>query len=297
MPIFTQIMIGMRRITTRISVLIFMLAIVATNIKAQEIVFEKADSIFIEEIINRHNAQSYSTTGEKAVAIATEFIGKDYVAGTLDEHNTEPLFISCSKLDCTTFVELVLAIAMTADEGSTKFGDVCRNLETIRYRNGHNNGYSSRLHYISWWIADSAKLGIIEEITTQISCERQMLDLNFMSTHPDSYPLLKDNPEAIKEIEELEMPFRNTETAYVPKEKVASTEANKIKSGDIIAITTSIPGLDVTHIGFAHYHNGTLCLLHASSGKGEVIKETHPLYDYLAKNRRHTGIRVFRSCF
>ena len=265
--------------------------------KPQRVIFEKQDSARIESILHSTDKEGHRSAGELLTSIANNFIGEKYVAGTLEQGIEEPLYISSSRLDCTTFVELVLAIAMTADEGSTKFGDVCRNLETIRYRNGHNNGYSSRLHYISWWIADSAKMGIIEEITTQISCERQMLDLNFMSTHPDSYPLLKDNPEAIKEIEELEMPFRNTETAYVPKEKVASTEANKIKSGDIIAITTSIPGLDVTHIGFAHYHNGTLCLLHASSGKGEVIKETHPLYDYLAKNRRHTGIRVFRSCF
>jgi hypothetical protein len=50
-------------------------------------------------------------------------------------------------------------------------------------------------------------------------------------------------------------------------------------------------------LGFAYYNNGTLCLLHASSGKGNVIKDTTPLRDYLMNNRRHTGIRVFRACF
>ena len=51
------------------------------------------------------------------------------------------------------------------------------------------------------------------------------------------------------------------------------------------------------HLGFAYYENGKLCLLHASSGKGNVIKDTTPLRDYLAKNKRHTGIRVFRPVF
>ena len=50
-------------------------------------------------------------------------------------------------------------------------------------------------------------------------------------------------------------------------------------------------------LGFAYYDKGRLCLLHASSGKGKVIKETLPLCDYLANNKRHTGIRVFRVSF
>jgi hypothetical protein len=194
-------------------------------------------------------------------------------------------------------VELVIAIAKTAYDGSTLFSDVCGNLETIRYRNGKNSGYSSRLHYISWWIADSAKTGIIEEITPQISNERLSLNINFMSTHPGSYPLLAESPEMVKEIEQFEIPYRDIEVSYIPKEKIGPYVCKEIKAGDIIAITTSITGLDVAHIGFAHYNNGTLCLLHASSNKGKVIKDTTPLSDYLANNRRHTGIRVFRACF
>jgi hypothetical protein len=194
-------------------------------------------------------------------------------------------------------VELVLAIAKTAHDGSCSFGDACSNLESIRYRNGNNSGYTSRLHYISWWITDSAKTGIIEEVTPQIGNKKQPLNLNFMSTHPGSYPMLADNPELVTEIEKLEIPYRSIDVNYIPKEEVEHTGHENIKAGDIIAITTSIPGLDVAHLGFAYYNNGTLCLLHASSGKGNVIKDTTPLRDYLMNNRRHTGIRVFRACF
>lgn len=262
---------------------------------AQKAIYEKSDSARIETIMR--NADSHNTGGELLLAIANGFIDEKYVGGTLEQGIGEPLFISCTKLDCTTYVELVLAIAKTVNDGSRRFTDVCRNLETIRYRNGKNCGYASRLHYISWWIADSAKTGIIEEITPQISNERLSVNINFMSTHPGSYPLLAESPEMVKEIEQFEIPYRDIEVSYIPKEKIGPYVCKEIKAGDIIAITTSITGLDVAHIGFAHYDNGTLCLLHASSNKGKVIKDTTPLSDYLANNRRHTGIRVFRACF
>ena len=263
----------------------------------QEAIYTSEDSIRIEDILQRSTIEETCSTGECIIAIANEFIGEKYVGGTLEQGAEEPLFISCTELDCTTFVELVLAIAKTAHDGSCSFSDICRNLESIRYRNGKNSGYASRLHYISWWITDSAKTGIIEEVTPQIGNKKQALNLNFMSTHPGSYPMLAENPELVTEIEKLEIPYRSIDVNYIPKEEVEHTGNENIKAGDIIAITTSIPGLDVTHIGFAHYHNGSLCLLHASSSKGEVVKETVPLRDYLMNNRRHTGIRVFRACF
>ena len=243
------------------------------------------------------NTDSRHTAGELLLAIANGFIGEKYVGGTLEQGTEEPLYISCTRLDCTTFVELVLAIAKSIDDGSHRFADVCRNLETIRYRNGRNSGYTSRLHYISWWITDSAKTGIIEEVTPQISKDRQTLHLNFMSTHPGSYPLLAESPGMTKEIELKEVPYRGIGVSYIPKEKRESYVHENIKTGDIIAITTSISGLDVAHIGFAYYENDTLHLLHASSGKGKVVKDKTPLCDYLANNRHHTGIRVFRVCF
>ena len=264
---------------------------------SQSVIYEKQDSIRIEQILHGANNAIPSTTGERIISIAHEFIGEKYVGGTLEHGSKEPLFISSTELDCTTFVELVLAIAKTANDGSQLFTDVCSNLETIRYRNGKNNGYTSRLHYISWWITDSAKTGITEDITPQISKHRQQLELNFMSTHPDSYPMLADNAELVTEIERLERPYRGIEASYIPKDELEYEGDENIKPGDIIAITTSIPGLDVTHIGFAYYKDGVLCLIHASSGKDKVVQDTIPLRDYLANNRKHTGIRVFRPCF
>jgi len=65
-------------------------------------------------------------------------------------------------------------------------------------------------------------------------------------------------------------------------------------SGDIIALATSIKGLDVTHTGFAlKMPNGRIHLLHASSS-GEVKISEEPLADYLKKIKNNIGIIVAR---
>ncbi len=262
---------------------------------AQNVIFEKEDSIRIESML--HDLAGKKPTAELLTEIANAFVGEKYVSGTLEQGIDEPLTISCSRLDCTTFVELVVAIAMSSRNGDTDFGSACNNLEKIRYRNGKNSGYASRLHYISWWITDAAKSGIVQEITASMSNERQGGSLNYMSTHPDSYPLLVEYPHLINEIANHEKMSNMDNICYIPKERLNDCSTLDIKEGDIIAITTSIAGLDVTHIGLAYYNNGKLCLLHASSEKEMVIKESRPLYDYLKNRKKHTGIRVFRAVF
>lgn len=276
----------------RSTVLIFISIIAITETKAQDIIYEKRDSIFIEDIITKHPAGIYDTTGERILALAKEFIGKEYVAGTLDEHNGEPLYISSNKLDCTTFVELVLAASVCK---KSDFRSTCKTLEQIRYRNGIRNGYTSRLHYISWWIADPAKQHIIKEVETTLHYGTQRLHLTFMSSHSESYPHLKSDIQRTEEIAALEKEWHGTDIRYIPKENIKDVTIKDVNNGDIIAIVTNIEGLDVSHIGFAIWHNDELHMIHASSTEGKVINDTTPLNEYLAKRKSNSGIRVFRA--
>lgn len=270
------------------------LALITTSayINAQNIIYEKEDSIFIENINRKHPAGFYDTTGERIIAIAKEFVGNDYVPGTLDRYDNEPLYLSCSELDCTTFVELIVAMATC---NSNDFTGTCNTLEQIRYRNGIRNGYTSRLHYISWWITDSAKHNKICEIETPWHTATQQLDLNFMSTHTESYRHLKENNQYIQEITTLEKPYRGINVKYIPKSNIKGTSEKDIKNGDIIAIVTAIEGLDVTHMGFAYWNNNELHMIHASSAAGKVINDAASLNKHLAKNKNNLGIRVFRA--
>ena len=274
---------------------IIFLAFFATSSFSQEILYEKQDSIFIEGIIEEMSAKEFSNSGKLLLAIADKFAGCRYVAGTLENGEKEPLYVSCSKLDCTTFVELTLAIATTIEKKEGRFNDVCKNLEKIRYRNGERKGYASRLHYISQWIEDSLKLGAIKEVTSCRISTKGRLHLSFMSSHPQNYTMLKGNSETTREIEAMEKPFRNKEVEYIPKEKLnKGADELPIRDGDILALTTNIDGLDVTHIGFAFWHKGRVHLLHASSSKEMVIRDNTTLYDYQKKRKSQTGIRIFR---
>lgn len=279
----------MKSIATTLLVLFSALAV------AQESIYEKSDSIAIERIIKKHSATEYGSTGELALAVAQEFIGKRYVAGTLENGKDEPLYISCDKLDCTTFVELVTAITISISHNEGTFHDVCRNLERVRYRGGVRGGYASRLHYTSWWIEDNTSKGIIREMTEECKHRFRTLNLCFMSKHPESYTSLKEDTIMQKRIEELEMPFRDIKSSYIPKEYLNNKENIKhISNGDIIALVTTIDGLDISHVGFACWKEGRLHLLHASSGKGEVIMDSTPLYEYQRNKSKHIGIKVMR---
>ncbi|MBR1947970.1 MAG: DUF1460 domain-containing protein [Bacteroidaceae bacterium] len=272
-----------------------LLFIVASTLQAQEILYTPGDSTFITGLLQKYNAAKMSG-GSLMLAIAGEFTGNKYVAGTLEQGSNEPLVINTQELDCTTFVEQVVAIYATVNEGKEGFCDMCTNLQRIRYRGGIRSGYASRLHYISQWIADSAKHHIIHEIDYGPVGRTLPIDLHYMSTHPASYKQLQGNSTLVKEIAKWERAMHGIEAAYIPKQELLRT-ANELPvyDGDIIALTTNIKGLDVTHIGFAFWENGKLHLLHASSAEGKVIKEHKNLYEYQKNKKNQTGIRVFRG--
>lgn len=272
-----------------------LLFIVASTLQAQEILYTPGDSTFITGLLQKYNAAKMSG-GSLMLAIAGEFTGNKYVAGTLEQGSNEPLVINTQELDCTTFVEQVVAIYATVNEGKEGFRDMCTNLQRIRYRGGIRSGYASRLHYISQWIADSAKQHIIHEIDYGPVGRTLPIDLHYMSTHPASYKQLQGNSTLVNEIAKWERAMHGIEAAYIPKQELLRT-ANELPvyDGDIIALTTNIKGLDVTHIGFAFWENGKLHLLHASSAEGKVIKEHKNLYEYQKNKKSQTGIRVFRG--
>lgn len=275
-----------------ITTLLLLLPLLAT---AQNILYGQSDSTTIERILKKHSAITYDSQGELIMALAKEFIGKRYIPNTLDKGKDEPLFISCDSLDCSTFVELVTAIAMSIARHEPTFAATCSNLEKIRYRNGKRNGYDSRLHYTSWWIADNAARGIIEEVTTKTEHKQQHLNLNFMSSHPGSYAMLKEDTAMQTKIAELEKPFRDITVPYIPKQMLSMGQKTlKIENGDIVALVTTIEGLDVSHVGFALWIGENLHLVHASSSKGEVIIDPATLYVYQQKKKRQIGIRVLR---
>lgn len=239
---------------------------------------------------------SAQRTDNAMLKYGLQFLNTPYVAHTLEINKEEKLVTNLSEVDCTTFVEYVLALAYSPVKNKEVdlLTDFNQDLQNIRYRNGKINGYTSRLHYIADWVNNGVKLGYIEDIAAVNSPDTIVLSLNFMSSHPESYKQLASSPENVKKMKEIEKSLSGQVFHYIPKSKLPDEGFTWIKDGDIIAITTNIPGLDVAHLGLAYYNNGQLKLLHASSTGKKVLISDGSLSRMLKNNKKWTGIRVLR---
>lgn len=259
--------------------------------------------IFSEEDVEICNAKfelavdrnfSDKPIGDVIVEIGKSFIGTDYLAHSLEKDGDEQLVINLTGLDCTTFLENSLALARCIKKSKTSFDDYLSELQFIRYRNGVIDRYPSRLHYFSDWIYDSQKKGIIDDVTKEIGGKKIKFKLNYMSTHPESYKHLRENPGFISVIKDQEKEISCREYYFIPKEELKSKE-EQINNGDLIAITTTVEGLDIGHIGIAvKMDNGRIHLLHAPTLNTKVQVTEEPLSDYLMKYKRHSGVIVLK---
>ena len=255
----------------------------------------ETDSIRIEKMLRE--ASVLKPESNRILFFARKFIGVPYVAHTLDREQEERLVINTRELDCTTFVETVLSLALCSQRGETSFADYCNQLRQIRYRKG-KVAYTSRLHYFTEWIEDNAESGYVRKIESDNHpfTSVQRLNVNYMSRHRSAYPMLIEHPQWWKEIEATERMLTGREYKYIPKHSIANTSLfrNTIRDGDIIAILTSKSGLDTSHIGIAVWQEDGLHLLNASQIHKKVVLEPMLFYDYMMKHPSQIGIRVCR---
>ena len=175
---------------------------------------EETDTTTITNILIDMEAAGIETSGQLISYAAKKFIGKPYVAGTL-EGPQELLSINTSGLDCTTLVETAVALAMTVESRRTSWRDYVYTLESIRYRGGEMNGYASRLHYISDWIVDNNHRGNMTEVTDRIGrADHQIKTLDYMSQNRNLYPALKDSATFAK-LKNAEIGFRSHRFPYI----------------------------------------------------------------------------------
>jgi len=283
---------------TRLFVLLFFvltLNLVAfAVVGAPKIIVTEKDKALLQEKLDKFSKDSNLSVGELVLKVGNDFMGTPYVSNTLDRTLDEDLVVNLRELDCTTFVENCLAIALTIKSGKPTFESFTSELEKIRYRNGQLNGYVSRLHYFGEWIRNNSEKGIVEDMSSKIGGAKCPIVLSFMSTHPESYPQLKANPSLVKQIREIELKVSAQPFFFIPKEQIERHE-KEIQDGDIVALVTKIPGMDVSHVGLLFKKNGRVFLLHAPLSGGKVGTIKVPLADYLKGSKNTTGIFVVRA--
>lgn len=258
---------------------------------------EANDTTRISSMLTEASAIDFRTPEDRVEFFARKFIGKPYVAHTL-ENGTGPesLTVNIDELDCTTFVETALALAYTVGERRMSWRDYVYNLERIRYRNGELNGYPSRLHYICDWAVDNIHRGNITDATTVFPRYSYLVrSVDFMTVNRDRYPSLADSASYAR-MREVENGYRNHRFPYIKTADLGSKDVKAaFHSGDVVAFVSKLKNLDVTHMGIVvRDDNGMLHALHASMTNGHVEISKLPFDEFVKKNRNWIGVRVFR---
>jgi hypothetical protein len=261
--------------------------------------FDKKDARFTQKDIDNFNEvmtllapDRDRPMSELVIQVAKHFLGTPYVAGTL-EIEPERLTVNTRETDCILFVEMCLAMSLTAKDEDPTFEKYVDNLRQLRYRDGVVDGYTSRIHYTSEWIIQGSMRGIFSEVSRE--CGGSPLDqkFNFMSTHPTSYKQLKESPENVKKIRAVEENLESWDYWYIPKADLPKCIKN-IKTGDIVGFNSSTPGLDIAHVAYAYWEGDTLTFIHASYTDKKVVINKTPLVQYTNGIKGHNGLRVIR---
>ncbi len=270
---------------------------ISLGIKAQGILFVQSDSVRVVGMLRK---AIIDKPDNLMLYYAHQFINVPYVAQTLEISTTEKLIVNLRGLDCSTFVETVMALSMTTKQRSTEWRDYCKNLALIRYRNGKVEGYASRNHYFHWWVENNQKKGLVTlpEIPMAIK-KRQILDLSYMTSHVNSYRMLRDGGAKVKsDIRNYEKASFGKVMYYIPASQLGNGKdvLTCIKDGDILAMVTKRHGLDTSHIGIAEWgSDGKLHLLNASKIHKKVVLEPRTLQQYMATQRLQQGVWVIRA--
>lgn len=240
------------------------------------------------------------TPSETAVNVGRNLLGSPYVPHTLDQNATEQLVVNFRAFDCTTYLETVLAVAfahhaLPPNAPLTQVEPLFRRyLTKLRYRNGHIDGYASRLHYFSDWLRDNERKGLLTDLTPSLPGRMLVAKpVTYMTQATYRYPSLRD-PAVLRQMVLAETALNQQSFYFIPKKNIRLIES-QLHEGDIVMLTAARPGLDMKHVGLAvRQPNGRIHLLHASSEQGRVVISALSLSDYVLRHKRLSGIRVAR---
>lgn len=260
-----------------------------------EITSSAQDSFIFNEMIQWWQVQSIDSSSWSQIipTVASYWMGTPYLANTLEVDGDEHLVVNLREMDCTTYVEYVLAISTILNLEEPTWDDFTQALVKIRYRNGAINGYNSRLHYFTEWLQNKVENGTLILISDSIGDSSLNSDVRFMSENPQYYRQLKNDSSMVENVRQTEKTIAKYRMRQITKEKIPSIE-KYIKNGDIIALVSTVNGLDVSHVGFAQFVGTRLHFLHASTTTKQVELTKIPLSDYLRARPTVTGILVGR---
>lgn len=205
------------------------------------------------------------STGSRIEVLSRHFLGHPYKPNPLigSADTTEVFTASLDGFDCVTYIETILALARASNVDS-----FTERLREIRYDGGRIQ-WERRNHYMTRWIRNNARHGIIRPVSTP------------------AMPRL--NRERVLNVVPGLDPQR-TRLKCVPKSEMPRLERH-LQTGDLIFFVSTRKHLDMFHAGIIVRDGKNVLMRHASRSQGSVVEQE--LRDFLKANRM-TGVTVMR---
>ena len=113
----------MRKILTTLLLLLAVHANAAAD-------YTREDSVKVMRLLEE--GQRQPRNANFILFYARRLVGIPYIAQTLEVNSRERLVINLRQLDCTTYVENVLALTLCTQNRKTTFADFCNYIRLIR---------------------------------------------------------------------------------------------------------------------------------------------------------------------
>jgi hypothetical protein len=290
-----------RPVTLLLATSVFLaLSAAAQALLPATLVFKGRDRF--DQLVRLAESENWSALpiGERTGAVGRALVGTPYKSYTLEiDDRIEAPSVNLNGLDCWTFFESALAFARMLGEPRDQWSPetMLHFIELDRYRDGESTGsYLSRLHYLEDWIIDNDRRGLVQDLTPALGGSRVRHTANEMTINWRSYRYMRSNPALRAGIRQMEQRVASLPMEHIPKSRVAGIES-KLRTGDIISITTHDPGgIGTSHVGLAYRtRDGVLRFMHASSPRnyGRVVLDSR-LSTYLHRFGSIAGIMVAR---
>ena len=261
------------------------------------------DAAIFQQYLAQMSAKKDLPPGDLMVETARFFLGRPYVADTL-EKEPESLVINLRELDCMTLVETAAALSRTLRDKSPSFATYAKHLQDMRYREGKIRDYTDRLHYTTDWVYENQKRGRMKDVTQEIGGQAHAMHVSFVTDQPDLFKQLRGQPQLVAVMARQEKAINARQHYYIPQAAI-NQHAAQIKNGDIVSFVTSRKGLDVSHMGIVYHEKGhegghdggRMTFIHASTRAKRVVIEEKSLQEYAQSVPKNMGILIVRPQF
>lgn len=217
------------------------------------------------------------------------FLGKPYIANPQGEgtgFDSAPLY-RFDGFDCVTFVNNILALALSHDETS-----FVKKLLQLNYDDSIPH-YENRFHFMSAdWNPQNQKNNIVRDVTLDIKDEKNNVIAVWAEGEIDrpNWFIKKGLPDLAKKVKKefVRLPYLPLQKLFDENKNPRMHFFNQFPEVSIVEIVRPNwdlkekigTNLHVSHLGFAiRQSNGVLCFRHASSEKKCVVEIL--LADYL----------------